>query len=60
MKARRRQNAIDNLNATSACADSVTDTVARCGPLLIKAETVNRQTGYKTGRTPRRDFLRGM
>ena len=39
MKARRRQNAIDNLNATSACADAVTDTVARCGPFLIKAET---------------------
>jgi hypothetical protein len=88
VKARRRQNAIDNLNAVSKAASrsgarrdsrpqrdfeslkkSARHLLVRT-PLLtqlriaetynIKAETVNQQTVYKTGWTPRSDFLRGI
>jgi hypothetical protein len=88
VKARRRQNAIDNLNAVSKAASrsgarrggrpqwdfeslkkSARHLLVRtplltqlriAETLLIKAETVNQQTGYKTGWMPRCDFLRGI
>ena len=88
VKARRRQNAIVNLNAVSKAASrsgarrdgrpqrdfvslkkSARHLLVRtplltqlriAGTLQIKAETVNQQTGYKTGWMPRCDFLRGI
>ena len=88
VKARRRKNTIDNLNAVSKAASrsgarrdgrpqrdfvslkkSARHLLVRTTLLTqlriaethnIKAETVNQQTGYKTGWMPRCDFLRGI
>ena len=63
--AARRQTATglrepEKVCPASACADSVTDAVTHRRTHSIKAETVNQQTGYKTGWMPRCDFLRGI